>query len=327
MDVTARTIGQAIQAGSRVYHEHRLTIRGDGRFGMRLCARQVGPAVIGTLRYGGPVRIDAAEFIDSYQVNVPAFGEVIMGYGGQQEHATPQRAVVHGPCAPSWIDGWQVPTQLIGLKVSRQGLEGELARMTGHAVDRPVRFKGVLDVNTAAGQEWLTLTRRLAWWARGGDNPFISATLTEAVIRALLRAAPHDHSQVVAEASVPRGEAAARRAVMLMHACADRAISVPEIAAAAGIGVRALEKQVLAHWERTPLALLREIRLSYARHELLRSAGDAQVAAVAAHWGMPHPGRFSARYAERFGESPSVTMARAAALTPSARDGWLPRPP
>lgn len=315
MDVTARTVGQAIQAGSRVYHEHRLTIRGDGRFGMRLRASEAGPVVVGTLAYGGPVRIDGAEFVDSYQVNVPAFGAVLTGYGGQQEHSTPQRAVVHGPSAPSWIDGWHVPTRLIGLKISRAGLEGELARMTGHAVDRPVRFAFAVDLTTPAGQEWLTLTRRLAWWAQGGDDPFITPVLTEGVIRALLRAARHDHSQAVAEATAAatHGDAVARRAAVLMHAHADRVVSMPAIAEVAGIGLRALEKHVSACWGRTPVTLLREIRLSYARHDLVRSGGQAQVAAVGARWGMPHPGRFAARYAERFGESPSATLARARA--------------
>jgi len=73
MDVTVRTIDQAAELGGHIYHEHRLTARGESRFGMRLRACRVGPAVIGTLQYGGPVRIAAAEFVDSYQVNVPLF--------------------------------------------------------------------------------------------------------------------------------------------------------------------------------------------------------------------------------------------------------------
>lgn len=311
MDVTARTIDQAMELGGHIYHQHRLTNRGEGRFGMRLRARQAGPAVIGTLQYGGPVRVDAAEFVDSYQVNVPLFGEVLMSYGGQQERAVPWQAVVHGPSAPSWIDGWHVPTRLVGLKIFRTGLESELARMTGHAVDRPVRFAGTLDVTTSVGREWLALTRRLAWWARGGDDSFITPMLVEGVIQTLLCAARHDHSQAVAEATAARGDAAARRAVALMHAHAQHAISVPEIAEAAGIGARALEKRVLADWRRTPSALLREIRLCYARRELQQSAGRAKVAAVAARWGIPHAGRFAAYYTERFGEPPSATLARA----------------
>ena len=318
MDVTARTIDQAIEVGNHIYHQHRLTDRSEGRFWMRQRAYQVGPAIIGTLQYGGPVRIDAAEFIDSYQVNVPLFGEVLMSYGGQQERATPRRAVVHGPTAPSWIDGWHVPTRLIGLKIFRTGLESELARMTGHAVDRPVRFAGMLDVTTAEGREWLALTGRLAWWAQGGDDSFITPMLVEGVIRTLLRAAPHDHSHTIAEATAGSGDAAARRAVVLMHAHARHAISVPEIAEAAGIGVRALEKQVLAHWRLTPSALLREIRLCYARRELQQSAGRAKVADVAARWGMPHAGRFAAHYTEQFGEAPSATLMRALASCPAA---------
>ena len=73
--------------------------------------------------------------------------------------------------------------------------------------------------------------------------------------------------------------------------------------------------------------LLREIRLCYARRELQQSDGQAQVAEVAARWGMPHAGRFAGYYTEQFGESPSVTLARArsttdcevAAVTPSNR--------
>jgi len=314
MDMTARTIDQAIEVGSHIYHQHRLTHRGKDRFGMRLCARPVGPAVIGTLQYSGPVRVEAAEFVDSYQVNVPVFGEVLMSYGGLQERATPQRAVIHGPSAPTWIDGWHRPTRLVGLKIFRTGLENELARMTGHAVERPVRFAGILDATTAAGQEWLILTRRLAWWARGGDDSFITPMLTEGVIRTLLRAARHDHSPAVAEVTAAPSDAAAR-APMLMHVHAHHAISIPEIAEAAGIGTRALEKQVLAHWRLTPSALLRQIRLCYARRELQQSDGRAQVAAVAARWGMPHPGRFAARYTEHFGEPPSATLTRARALS------------
>ena len=148
--------------------------------------------------------------------------------------------------------------------------------MTGHAVDRPVRFAGTLDVTTSAGREWLVLTRRLAWWARGGDDSFITPMLVEGVIQTLLCAARHDHSHAVAEATAARGDAAARRAVALMHAHAQHAISVPEIAEAAGIGARALEKRVLADWRRTPSALLREIRLCYARRELQQSAGRGE---------------------------------------------------
>jgi AraC-like DNA-binding protein len=321
VDVTVRTIDQAIELGGHIYHEHRLTARGESRFGMRLRARRIGPLVIGTLQYGGPVRIAAAEFVDSYQVNVPLFGEVLMNYGARQDRATPRQAVIHGPCAPSWIDGWHVPTRLVGLKIFRTGLESELAKMTGRAVDRPVRFTGTLDVTTVAGLEWFALARRLAWWAQGGDDSFITPVLVEGVIQVLLRAAGHDHSHAVAETASAWGDAAARRAVVLMHAHARDTISVPEIAEAAGIGVRALEKRVLARWERTPSALLREIRLCYARRELQQSGGRERVAAVAARWGMPHAGRFAAHYAERFGEPPSATLARACAPAPAVMPG------
>ena len=142
MDVTVRTIDQAAELGGHIYHEHRLTARGESRFGMRLRACRVGPAVIGTLQYGGPVRIAAAEFVDSYQVNVPLFGEVLMNYGARQDRATPRQAVIHGPSAPSWIDGWHVPTRLVGLKIFRTGRRPSRRRQFPGTPARPLRCHG-----------------------------------------------------------------------------------------------------------------------------------------------------------------------------------------
>lgn len=91
-----------------------------------------------------------------------------------------------------------------------------------------------------------------------------------------------------------------------------KAISIPDIDEAAGIGVRALESRPSPTGGRTPIpaALLYEIRLSYARHELLQSA-DRPGGARGGPLGNAAPGRFAAHYVERFGESPSSTLTRA----------------
>jgi hypothetical protein len=48
-----------------------------------------------------------------------------------------------------------------------------------------------------------------------GDDSFITPMLVEGVIQTLLRAARHDHSHAVAEATTACGDAAARQAVAL----------------------------------------------------------------------------------------------------------------
>ncbi|WP_349814825.1 helix-turn-helix domain-containing protein [Curtobacterium sp. MCJR17_043] len=61
----------------------------------------------------------------------------------------------------------------------------------------------------------------------------------------------------------------------------------------------------------SPLTYLRQVRLDRVHDELLaRDPRTASVGEVATRWGFAHLGRFSAAYAERFGEYPKQTLRR-----------------
>lgn len=314
VSVTTRAIDDALLIGGEVYHRHVLRVqeRGDS-FGMHLRASAIGPIVIGTLEYRTPVRIEAAEFVDSYQVNLPLYGGVLMSYAGREHRATIHQAVVHGPSAPTMIDGWKVPTRILGVKIARTGLENALAGIIGRTIDRPIEFAGAVDVTTPTGRVWAALARRLAWWARpGDDDDLIGPTLIDAVIGGLLRTAAHEYSDEVTDATSSPAEESVRRAIALMHVRAPSQVSTADIADEVNIGIRTLEKRFRTEWGTTPSEMFRDIRLAYARRDLQRPGNEGlHVRDVAARWGMPHAGRFSVRYAERFGESPSMTLARA----------------
>ncbi|MCA9539226.1 MAG: AraC family transcriptional regulator, partial [Myxococcales bacterium] len=62
----------------------------------------------------------------------------------------------------------------------------------------------------------------------------------------------------------------------------------------------------------TPLSFLREQRIERARQQLLRGEESTTIARVVHDLGLGSPGRFSADYKRRFGESPSATLARVA---------------
>lgn len=320
--VSTRTIDDALAIGSQVYHRHVLHVADRGaEFGMKLRASTLGPIVIGTLEYRTPVRIEAAEFIDSYQVNVPLYGGVVMSYAGREQRATTRQAVVHGPAAPTVIDGWRVPTRLLGVKIIRAGLENTLAGLLGRPIERPIEFHGTVDITTRSGREWVALARRLDWWAlrnndgdgNGNDGDrLVGPTLVEAVIGGLLRIAPHDYSAELDDALASRTAETTGRAIAVMHSRAHSNVSVSDIAAEVGVGVRALEKRFRAECGCTPSEMLSDIRLAYARRSLQDTrTGGVRIGEVAARWGLPHAGRFSARYAEKYGESPSVTLSRA----------------
>jgi transcriptional regulator GlxA family with amidase domain len=88
------------------------------------------------------------------------------------------------------------------------------------------------------------------------------------------------------------------------------------------VNVRTLQINFKRYRNMTPMEYLRNARLDRAR-DLLMSG--IQVSDAASDSGFAHQGRFAARYRARFGESPSITLRRAApAHSKAARYGQAP---
>ena len=87
--------------------------------------------------------------------------------------------------------------------------------------------------------------------------------------------------------------------------------SAVDVAAAVDMHPRSQQQQKCDHHGTSPTAYIRHVRLDRARQDLLAAApGDVLVSDVARRWGFANLGRFSAAYAERFGEYPRDTLAR-----------------
>jgi AraC-like DNA-binding protein len=119
-------------------------------------------------------------------------------------------------------------------------------------------------------------------------------------------------------ALLPRG---VRRALDAMQAAAARDIGLAELAAAAGLSGRALQRQFRTFLGKTPHEVLRDIRFERARRQLLQSKPGMKIMDVALRCGFPHFGRFSVEYRRRYGETPLQTLKRQAIFfsTVSAR--------
>jgi AraC-like DNA-binding protein/tetratricopeptide (TPR) repeat protein len=108
---------------------------------------------------------------------------------------------------------------------------------------------------------------------------------------------------------LPRG---VRRALDVMQAAPERDIGLPELAAAAGLSGRALQRQFRTFLGKTPHEALRDIRFECARRQLLQGRPGVKIMDVALRCGFPHFGRFSIEYRGRYGETPSQTLKRQA---------------
>ena len=127
-------------------------------------------------------------------------------------------------------------------------------------------------------------------------------TFTDTLVHLVLARLPHSLSERLLaprSAAIPRQ---LRRAEAFMAAHAAQAISIADIAAAAGCGTRALQLAFRQFRDTTPLAALQEVRLQAVRAALAGS--DAPAATMARAFGFSKASRFRAAYLRRFGELP-----------------------
>ena len=102
-----------------------------------------------------------------------------------------------------------------------------------------------------------------------------------------------------------------RAAVEYIHAHAAEPVTIVDLSEAAGLSVRSVQESFRRVFDVSPLTYLRQVRLDRVREELLEAGPQAgAVGDIARRWGFAHLGRFSASYAERFGEYPKQTLRR-----------------
>jgi transcriptional regulator GlxA family with amidase domain len=96
-----------------------------------------------------------------------------------------------------------------------------------------------------------------------------------------------------------------------IHAHAHESPNLAALAAASCMSPRALEVAFRRHYDSSPLAYARGVRLERVHAALLRAAQQgvpASVTDIALQHGFIHMGRFAAYYKQRFGCSPSASL-------------------
>lgn len=309
--MTTRTPDQACELAGRVFHAHRLEPRADRGFTFSLTSDTVGPITVGELRYGSGVAIRTAEYRTAYQVNQAVEGTLRTSSGSERREISERHAAVYRPDRPTVIAGWERPATMLAVKILRDPLERFVESYTGESWSgEALPLTMSLDTTSPEGRAWRESLRRLRSAARAGiaDGPLLRSILVDDCLTALTLAA------LPSPARGPRGAAAGRSAyslaVEMIHAAAAEPLTLPLLAAHAGVSGRALQLAFQQHVRTTPMRYLRQVRLDLARRELRRAGADDSVGDVARRAGFGHTGRFAAEYATRFGEHPSDTLRR-----------------
>lgn len=100
-----------------------------------------------------------------------------------------------------------------------------------------------------------------------------------------------------------------RRAIAFIDEHAHDDITAAEVAAAAGVTIRAVQLAFRRHLDITPLGYLRRVRLQHAHRQLATAdPRHESVTAVAYRWGFANSSRFAAYYRQAYGVPPSHTL-------------------
>ncbi|RKR73308.1 helix-turn-helix transcriptional regulator [Frondihabitans australicus] len=107
------------------------------------------------------------------------------------------------------------------------------------------------------------------------------------------------------------GSAAVRRAMLYADERLRSPLTVEDLASAARLSSRGLTLAFQRERGQTPMQYVRDGRLAGARADLIAAdpTRGETVTTIAGSWGFSNAGRFAARYAEVYGESPRATLA------------------
>ncbi|WP_213576193.1 AraC family transcriptional regulator [Rhodococcus sp. USK13] len=296
---------EASHVVSDVYFPHRLTPLSRETAGNTVAeAVELGPVKITHIGWGADVSIQS-DHPGAYAVNVPLSGHLESVTGKTEVSSAPGSGTICPPDTTTLITDWSKDCSIIGVRVDRDYLHREMARILA----RPgLRLPPQFDLTSANGASWLALVRSLLDQMLRSDgvyaNPLVAEQLSGAVTTALVLAAIPD-DETAGAGTRPR---IVKRVIDEIHADPARAWTAAEMAEIAGVGVRRLQEGFQEYVGVSPRDYLLDVRLDRVHADLLRADTSATVSDVAMRWGFTHTGRFAAAFRKKYGAAPSDVL-------------------
>jgi AraC-like DNA-binding protein len=269
---------------------------------------------INYVAYGGSVMIDPGCLEHFFLVQLPLSGSARVRTATQDIGCAPDIAAsLLSPTVPTEML-WENDCAQLILLVERKLVEQRAAALAGRPM-QTVEFDPLIDLRLPAGRGLRAQREGLADLAEGlGAGRTLSAVSAadcrEALLDALLLRHRHGLSEQIRKFS-GAGETlpgALRRARDCLHVHAAEPLDLAQLAAASGIGIRALQLGFQRHFGTSISQMLLEIRLSHLNAQLKRAAPDARIIDIAFDLGFTHLGRMAGAYRAKFGETPSATL-------------------
>ncbi|MEJ6022350.1 AraC family transcriptional regulator [Ramlibacter sp. PS4R-6] len=303
--------GRAVRQFTGVYGPHSLAVP-NAQLQLRMRSFELAQLHIAQIRYGAPVTTSMSQPHPYWVFSYVCAGESSVhqrASAGDGQTYTAGTAGVNNP--ENVADLVMSPDlELVNIRVSAADMRAACGALLGAEHAQSLRFDDRAEVGSEPVRILMRVVRNLADATRHAHPAArrYESTLRDAALYELLMGWPNSALRASqAQEALPEST---RRARDYIHAHASEAPTVAEIAAAAGVGVRALALGFEKHFGMAPLRYLQQVRLDGVRAELTLAREGDTVTRIALDWGFANLGVFSARYRERFGEPPAETLRR-----------------
>lgn len=307
-----RDIEQARLWGQSVFCQNELTNRDKtSPVDANMCYKKFGNLGVGKISYGGEVTISPKEFDTFYLVQMPLQGGERIDNNGQSTYISQSVGCVLNAQHPVLIHH-SANTKKLFLRVGRDLLERQCGQHLGRGMPHQIEFDTAMPLNSPAGKRWM---RTMSWLVDNmndsevSESPLLTVQIEHTVAAMLLECQHSNRSAEFRDDSHKITPSFVRRAQQYIEEHASEPITICDIAEYVGVSTRSLYNGFQKYRNMSPMHMLKEIRLSRVREQLMQSqTGQTTVTSAAYQWGFGHLGHFTTDYKRRFGESPSETL-------------------
>ncbi|WP_292898417.1 AraC family transcriptional regulator [Nitratireductor sp.] len=297
---------------ARKFCNHRLEVVGGGRF-RAVQNHQPGLLVsLNYISYGADVLIDPGALETFYLIQIPISGCATIKHNRNEFLSDGDRAALLNADRETSMRWWAGCEQVL-VQIPKASFMGFAEQLCERPLPGPVVFDPVIDFTRPELASWRNLVNAMFCAANKPEKQVLNlcaAFHEQRILEALLRLQPHNLSAFfdTKQEAAPRQ---VKRADAFIRENAHRPITLTDIAAASGVGARALQLAYKRTHGMSPMHALTLERLRRVRFDLENAQGEISVTETALRWGFTHLGRFAADYRKTFGERPSETARRA----------------
>lgn len=300
-----------VRAGvAGVLNDHLLTPR-HSALHARLYAKGGEHLKVCMLEYGRAVTVRTEPATDFLIVQSAVRGSVTVRSPAGTWTVRPGSGVIL-PSGMSLQLDWEDAALQILVKIPLSRVECVYESLAGRPSPDTLNFEPELCFDTAAGASWGTLVNYYCDQIEQASSP-TSRMRTRIAEDTLIGHLLCSYSPGLAGDLESRRKIApkhVRRAREFIESHLSDPITLTDIANAAGVSPRSLSRAYQEHYDTSPMAAVRQLRLDRIHADLMSSHCDGSVSDIALRRGYLHLGRFAAAYRARFGQAPYETLRR-----------------